>query len=79
MQVDEEKPAESPVTSSTSAVAVGPPTWLAALQMDAYLRECSDFKAWQELVASLYKFEKLNTINGVRLFYHIFFLNISQL
>ena len=67
MQVDEEKRAESPVTSSTSAVAVGPPTWLAALQMDAYLQECSDLKAWQQLVTSLYKFENLNTVNRVRI------------
>ena len=67
MQVDDEKRAEAPVTSSTSAVTVGPPTWLAALQMDAYLQESSDLTAWQQLVTSFYKFEKLNTINGVRI------------
>ena len=50
-----------------STVTIGPPTWLAALQMDAYLQESSDLTAWQQLVTSFYKFEKLNTINGVRI------------
>jgi hypothetical protein len=44
---------------------VAAPAWLTALKMDVYLRECSDVKAWQVLVQSLYKFEVGNTINGV--------------
>ena len=53
-------------SSSTDMAVIAPPAWLSALNMDVYLQGCSDTTAWQELIESLYKFEKLNTINGVR-------------
>ena len=53
-------------SSSTDVAVIAPPAWLSALNMDVYLQGCSDTTAWQELIESLYKFEKLNTINGVR-------------
>jgi hypothetical protein len=62
MDVDQEKGKEDELTLSTNVAA---PAWLTALNMDIYFRECSDVKAWQELVQSLYKFEERNTINGV--------------
>ena len=52
-------------SSSTDVAVIAPPAWLSALNMDVYLQGCSDMTAWQELIESLYKFEKLNTINGV--------------
>jgi hypothetical protein len=56
----------SNLSSSTNFATVAAPAWLTALKMDIYLQECSDEKAWQVLVQSLYKFEVGNTINGVR-------------
>jgi hypothetical protein len=61
MDVDEEIGEES-----TNIVTVAPPGWLTAQNMDVYLKDCSEAKAWQALVHSLYKFEERNTINGVR-------------
>lgn len=61
MDVDEEKGEES-----TDIVTVAPPGWLTAQNMDGYLKNCSEAKAWQALVHSLYKFEERNTTNGVR-------------
>ena len=65
IQVDMEnrQKGESP---STNMAVVTPPAWLIALNMDVYLWECSDVTAWQGLIESLYRFENLNTINGVR-------------
>ena len=50
---------------STDIITVAPPGWLAAHNMDVYLKECSDTKAWKGLVQSFYEFEGKNTINGV--------------
>ena len=61
MEVDKEMGEES-----TNIVMVTAPAWLAALNMDVYLQECSDVKEWQALVQSLYKFEEGNAINRVR-------------
>lgn len=66
MDVDEEIK-----QGSTDIITVAPPGWLAALNMDVYLKECSDTKAWKGLVQSFYEFEGKNTINGVYLFYCI--------
>jgi hypothetical protein len=63
---------------STNVVAVAAPAWLTALSMDVYLQECSDTKAWQVLVQSLYKFEEGNTINGVSQYNTTFFLLIPS-
>ena len=64
MQVDMENQQKGK-SPSTDVAVVAPPAWLSALNMDIYLQGCSDMTAWQELIESLYKFEKLNTINGV--------------
>ena len=66
MDVDEEIK-----QGSTDIITVAPPGWLAALNMDVYLKECSDTKAWKGLVQFFYEFEGKNTINGVYLFYCI--------
>jgi hypothetical protein len=63
VDVENRQKGESP---STDVAVVAPPAWLIALNMDVYLRECSDATAWQGLIESLYRFENLNTINGVR-------------
>ena len=65
MDVDHEKGEEVHTLSSTNVALVTPPAWLTTLNMDVYLQECSDAKAWQGLVQSLYKFEEGNSINGV--------------
>jgi hypothetical protein len=64
---------------SINVVAVAAPAWLTALSMDVYLQECSDAKAWQVLVQSLYKFEEGNTINGVSEYNTKIFLLIPSL
>lgn len=53
-------------SSSTDVAVVAPPAWLVAVNMDVYLLGCSDMTAWKELIETLYKFERLNTLNGVR-------------
>ena len=65
MQVDTENQQKGK-SPSTDVAVVALPAWLSALNMDVYLQGCSNMMAWQELIESLYKFEKLNTINGVR-------------
>ena len=65
MQVDVENRPKGE-SSSTDVAGVAPPAWLIALNMDVYLQECSDATAWRGLIESLYKFENLNTISGVR-------------
>lgn len=65
MDVDHEKGEEAHTSSSTNVALVAAPAWLTTLNMDIYLKECSDVKAWQGLVQSLYKFEEGNSISGV--------------
>ena len=64
MEVDKEK-AEVHTPSSANISMVEALAWLTALNMDVFLQDCSDVKAWQGLVQSLYMFEALNTINRV--------------
>ena len=65
-EVDHEN--EQAHTSSSSNVAlVAAPAWLTPLNMDSYLEECSDLKAWQGLVQSLYRYEERNSITGVHI------------
>ena len=70
MQVDEENRQKGKLSSVDMAV-VAPPAWLVTLNMHVYLQGCSDAMAWQGLIGSLYKFEKLNTISGVCCYYFI--------
>jgi hypothetical protein len=65
MQVDVKNRQKSQ-SSSTDVAVVAPPAWLVAVNMDVYLLGCSDATAWKELIETLYKFERLNTLNGVR-------------
>ena len=65
MQVDV-KNRQKGQSSSTDVAVVAPPAWLVAVNMDVYLLGCSDATAWKKLIETLYKFEKLNTLNGVR-------------
>ena len=70
--VDHEKGEEIPmdVESSTNVALVAAPAWLTTLNMEVYLQECSDVKEWQGLLQSLYKFEEVNSINGVCIHHH---------
>ena len=70
MQVDEENRQKGKLSSVHVAV-VALPAWLLTLNMHVYLQGCSDATAWQGLIGSLYKFEKLNTISGVHCYYFI--------
>jgi hypothetical protein len=58
---------ESHMSSSTNVAVVAAPAWLTKLGMDDYFQECSNEKAWRDLVQSLYRFEDGNSINGVRI------------
>jgi hypothetical protein len=64
-EAHQEKGEESHTSSSTNVTVVAAPAWLTKLGMDDYFQECSDEKAWRDLVQSLYRFEQGNTINGV--------------
>ena len=66
MEVDKEKGEETHTLSSADVAVVSVPAWLTSINMDLYFEQCSDAKAWQALVQSLYKFEEANTTNGVR-------------
>ena len=77
--VDHEKGEEAHTSSSTTNVAlVAAPAWLTTLNMDVYLLECSDVKAWQELVQTLYRFEEGNSINGVRIIYYKYITGLTN-
>ena len=52
--------------------------WLTTLNMDVYLLECSDVKAWQELVQTLYRFEEGNSINGVCIIYYKYMTGLTN-
>lgn len=64
LTVDKEK-GEAHTPSSMNVYMVEAPSWLSALNVDMYLQDSSDVKAWHGLVNSLYRFEAVNTINGV--------------
>jgi len=70
MQVDGENQQKGE-SSSVDVAVVAPPAWLVTINMHVYLQASSDATAWQGLIGSLYKFEKLNTISGVRRYYFI--------
>ena len=70
MQVDGEN-RQKGESSSVDMAVVALPAWLVTLNMHVYLQGSSDVTAWQGLIGSLYKFEKLNTISGVRCYYFI--------
>lgn len=65
MDIDHEKGEEACRSSSTNVALVTAPAWLTTLNMDILLEECSEVKARQGLVQSLYKFEEWNSIYGV--------------
>lgn len=61
------KKGEESHMSSANVAVVAAPAWLTKLGMDDYFQECSNEKAWRDLVQSLYRFEHGNSINGVRI------------
>lgn len=48
MEVDQEVEEEATkVLKATNVIAVAPPTWLTACNMDVYLQKCSNEKVWR--------------------------------
>jgi hypothetical protein len=65
-KMDVESSTTAGIATSPEAVDTSLPQWL--LKILPYLRNVSDFKDWQDLVAAFVEFEKLDPPTGVRVF-----------